>query len=81
MSFPFLAYTGAYTGAYTDGFPCMSLVVSKWQEEGWSRLPRRKTKPLAGQGVWHRLPLVVKAEGKGFEPSTGCPAPDFESGC
>jgi hypothetical protein len=22
-----------------------------------------------------------KAEGKGFEPSTGCPAPDFESGC
>ena len=23
----------------------------------------------------------LKAEGKGFEPSTGCPAPDFESGC
>ena len=34
----------------------------------------------------HTLPIVVsayvsKAEGKGFEPSTGCPAPDFESGC
>jgi len=25
------------------------------------------------------MTLVVKAEGKGFEPSTGCPAPDFES--
>jgi hypothetical protein len=23
----------------------------------------------------------LKAEGKGVEPSTGCPAPDFESGC
>ena len=23
---------------------------------------------------------LMKAEGKGFEPSTGCPAPDFESG-
>ena len=25
------------------------------------------------------MTLIVKAEGKGFEPSTGCPAPDFES--
>ena len=24
---------------------------------------------------------IIKAEGKGVEPSTGCPAPDFESGC
>jgi len=23
----------------------------------------------------------LRAEGKGFEPSTGYPAPDFESGC
>lgn len=23
---------------------------------------------------------LARAEGKGFEPSTGCPAPDFESG-
>ena len=34
----------------------------------------------------HTLPIVVSpyvstAEGKGVEPSTGCPAPDFESGC
>jgi hypothetical protein len=26
-------------------------------------------------------PGSFPAEGKGFEPSTGCPAPDFESGC
>ena len=26
-------------------------------------------------------PGSFEAEGKGFEPSTGCPAPDFESGC
>lgn len=26
-------------------------------------------------------PVSRLAEGKGFEPSTGCPAPDFESGC
>ena len=25
-------------------------------------------------------PKIFQAEGKGFEPSTGCPAPDFESG-
>ena len=24
-------------------------------------------------------PMSFQAEGKGFEPSTGCPAPDFES--
>ena len=26
-------------------------------------------------------PVSFRAEGKGFEPSTGCPAPDFESSC
>jgi hypothetical protein len=25
-------------------------------------------------------PVSFQAEGKGFEPSTGCPAPDFETG-
>ena len=28
--------------------------------------------------IWKHF---IEAEGKGFEPSTGCPAPDFESGC
>jgi site-specific recombinase XerD len=40
--------------------------------------------PLRSNGFGsscRRLSLVGKAEGKGFEPSTGCPAPDFESDC
>jgi integrase/recombinase XerD len=35
-------------------------------------------KPGLGTGR-QELALVVSAEGKGFEPSTGCPATDFES--
>ena len=41
----------------------------------------QKQNPLRGKGFGTRLALIVKAEGKGFEPSTGYPAPDFESGC
>ena len=68
----------------TYGRRCVSLAVIDRHAGGLSRPRPRKTKPLAGQGVWHCLSsvaLIVKAEGKGFEPSTGCPAPDFESGC
>ena len=65
--------------ACTSSFPRTSSVVAVQQEEGRFAVPLRKTKPLAGQGVWRWMTLLVKAEGKGFEPPTGCPAPDFES--
>ena len=58
-------------------------------DRGISSLDRtwttRRQKNEAGSQVldWQVLtsPVSSQAEGKGFEPSTGCPAPDFESGC
>ena len=46
---------------------------SRGQEKG-------SPKPLRLANLGEPMHRGARAEGKGLEPSTGCPAPDFESG-
>ena len=42
---------------------------------------RNRKKRISGFSSFLTLWIKPKAEDKGLEPSTGKPAPDFESGC
>ena len=75
----------AHVQQYVQSFGAGWLWLALPGTEGLSVTPDcQKPNPLRGKGFGtsrQSLTLIVKAEGKGFEPSTGCPAPDFESGC
>ena len=47
----------------------------------WKRAAKPRRKGLCGPSSTFVDLCGLKAEGKGLEPSTGYPAPDFESGC
>ena len=68
-----------HTGRETMPSGCDPVRTNPGQSPGQAH-KKGSPKPLPLANLGEPMHLAARAEGKGLEPSTGCPAPDFKTG-